>query len=148
MAERKVEYQKIQRGKAVGIRVEAPSLQRVFLDAALAFFDRLSTGSRQAPDESKRHRVEITATDSKTLLGLWGTAIRNLYVVEKFVATRAVFEKFDGKTLVAVLHGAPYTSMLHGALLPVGDVEQDRVVLSTDGPTDCMFSAELVWAEN
>lgn len=147
MAERKVEYQRIQRGKAVGIRVEAPSLQRVFLDTALAFFDRLSTGSRQAPDESKRHRVEITATDPKALLGQWGTAVRNLYVTEKFVATRAVFEKFDGKTLVAVLHGAPYSSMLHGAFLHLGDVQQEHVVLSTDGPAEKTFSVELVWSE-
>lgn len=146
MAERRVEYQRVQRLKLVGVRVEAPSLQRVFLDSALAFFDVLSTGSRQAPTETIKHRIELSGSDAKNLFFSWMQKIRELYVGQKFMATRAVFEKFDGKTLVAVIHGEPYNSLHHGALYPVTDFNPNNCSLATDGPDERPFSAQCLWS--
>jgi SHS2 domain-containing protein len=145
MAERRVEYQRLSRGKWVGIRVEAPSLQRIYLDIALAFFDHVSTGSRTPPAESMRERLELAGTTSQELLEKWVEGVRGLYRDRKLVAGRALFERFDGKSLVAVLHGAPYASLNHGAFRTIHKTES--IKLSMDGPADKMFSAEWLWSE-
>lgn len=145
MAERRIEFQKIARGKLTGIRVEAPSLQRVFLDAALAFFDALVTGSRQTAGETERKKIEIQSSDPKSLFKEWAKELRALYVDEKFIASRAVFEKFDGKVMVAVLHGTAYNAMTHGAFQSIGEIATDNATLATEGPLDNPFSAEICW---
>ncbi|GEM_PF-6866217 len=145
MAERRIEFQKIARGKLTGIRVEAPSLQRVFLDAGLAFFDSLVTGSRQAAGEGERKKIEIQTSDPKALFKEWSKKLRSLYVDEKFIASRAVFEKFDGKVIVAVLHGAAYNSMTHGAFQSIGEIATENAVLTMEGPLDKPFAAEICW---
>jgi SHS2 domain-containing protein len=145
MAERRIEFQKIARGKLTGIRVEAPSLQRVFLDAGLAFFDSLVTVSRQSAGETERRKIEIHSTDPKSLFREWAKKLRSLYVDEKFIASRAVFEKFDGKAIVAVLHGAAYNSMTHGAFHSLGEITADNALLTTEGPDDKPFAAEICW---
>lgn len=146
MAERKIEYRRVQRGKRVGILVEAPSLQRVFLDTGLAFFQSLVTGSRaEIPLDPVPKRLALQATNSQGLFKEWAVALLNLYSVERFIVSRAIFEKFDGKTLNAVLHGSAYTPLAHGAFQNLGTVDAAKCLLKTDGPTEIPFSAEFLW---
>jgi len=47
--------------------------------------------------------------------------------------------------IVAVLHGAAYNSMTHGAFQSIGEIATENAVLTMEGPLDKPFAAEICW---
>lgn len=123
MPERRVSYETTALGQLTGIEIEAPSLQRLFIDAALALNDY-----RVALDLVKgegKEVIEVEAPNADALLFTWLNACAALHGTKKFLACRIVFDFFDGKKIRATLTGETFVSTRHGFAQPFTAVAQE-----------------------
>jgi SHS2 domain-containing protein len=101
MPERRVEYQPLTQGQLVGLQVQAPSLQRLFIDAGLAFSDyRISL---ELVKETQKQAVSVTGPHLAGLMQKWISALADLFQEHGYLPYRIVFTHFDGKRLEATL---------------------------------------------
>ena len=114
MPERRVSYQKLNRNAEDAFSVEAPSLQRLYIDAALALTD-MRVALDLVDDLTKLQLTAAGATREKLLLA-WLNGILGLFAKENFSPKRIVFDKFDGKEIKATLHGQKYDPLRHGSV--------------------------------
>lgn len=112
MRERKIEYQTLNQKADVGFYVTAPSLERLYIDAALALTD-LRVKLDQIKEETKR-TIAVEADAKDALLRIWLGACLTLFDKEKFLPKRILFTRFDGKKIEATLHGEIYAPLRHG----------------------------------
>src|SRR4051812_17619337 len=110
--ERKVSYQVIAQGQLAGISLCAPSLQRLFIDSALAMSDyRISQDLVKVTLQKK---VTVKGASLEILTVEWLNAVAALFNKEAFLPYRIVFTAFDGKRIEAPLSGETYESHRHG----------------------------------
>ncbi len=112
MAERRIQYEHLEHKPDSGFKVVAPSLERLYIDAALALTDQMVTLD-QIKEDSKQV-VTITAPDKEALLVRWLNEILFLFEKHKFLARRITFQSFDGKSIQATLIGDTYEPTRHG----------------------------------
>ncbi len=117
MPERRVAYQTVPNKQQMGLSLEAPSLQRLFIDAGLALNDyRISLDLVR--DEDKQ-TVRVQAGDKEGLMLAWLQRLADLFNEKQFLATRIVFRQFDGKSIDAYLSGETYQPTRHGYAKPI-----------------------------
>lgn len=112
MRERKIEYQTLNQKADLGFHLTAPSLERLYIDSALALTD-LRVKLDQIKEEIKK-TVALQAETRDDLLQAWLEACLSLFEREKFLPRRILFTRFDGKKLEATLHGELYAPLRHG----------------------------------
>lgn len=132
MPERSIEYQVLEHKADTGFLVKAPSLQRLYIDAALALTDMRVKLDRITDHE--KQTVSVTADTRERLLVGWLNEILFLFERHQFLVRRLVFDTFDGKQIRATLWGQKYDPLRHGSLseikavtyhqLKIGDVER------------------------
>jgi SHS2 domain-containing protein len=115
-----------------GFLVKAPSLQRLYIDAALAMTDMRVKLDRVTDQERKT--AKASAENREGLLVSWLSEVLFLFEREKFLCRRIVFDAFDGKKIQATLWGQTYDPLRHGKIseikavtyhqLEIGDREQ------------------------
>lgn len=144
MPERKVSYEKIARKKETGLKLEAPSLQRLYIDAGLAFTDFLIPLDLIQVVDKKT--VCISGTTQEDLLAKWINHLLHLFKKEKFLSSRIVYEKFDGKSIQASLFGESYVPTRHGSSAEITtEVSSKEIAITQKQGQDTLFLLEFYW---
>lgn len=120
MPEAKISYQKLDHQGQIGFRVESPSLERLYIECALALTD--SRVKLETVKDTDRHTVDLKAEDGRQLLAAWLNAILGLFEAERFLPRRIYFEGFDGKRIRATLRGEKHDPVRHGHVPPAAAV--------------------------
>lgn len=114
MAERRVQYRTLDHKADIGFLVEAPSWERLYVDAALALTDIRVQLDRIS--ERDRKVLKVSADEREALMVGWLNEILFLFEKEHFLARRIVFSNFDLKTINATVWGEHYDPLKHGSL--------------------------------
>lgn len=112
MPERIVSYQVVNQKQDTGFLLTAPSLQRLYIDGALALTDFLVKLDRVNAVDTRT--LSAQGDNRETLMADWIGAVLTLFENEKFLAKRIVFKRFDGKQIEASLFGEDFDSIRHG----------------------------------
>lgn len=129
MPERAIDYQSINQKKDRGFQLEAPSLERLYIDSALAMTDQLVRLSMiQGVD---RFEVSVESQTKETLLVLWLNAVLNLFENKKFLPKQIYFNRFNGSMIQATLIGESYNPIKHGHITKVKAIETSDLQLGT-----------------
>ena len=136
-----IDYAPIRHQADFGFRLEAPSLQRLYVHAALALTD-MRAPLRTIQEKEKR-TVELEGESHKDLMVRWLNGILNLYKDEKFLCCNIVFTVFDGKKIVATCWGEPQDSIRHGSFSPIKSVNEDKSEMGESSEADFHFYAKI-----
>lgn len=121
MPERRVAYQVLSQGQLSGLSVKAPSIQRLFIDAALALNDfRVSL---DLVKDTTKLELSVKGDTLPNLMLAWLNEVAGLFETKHFLAYRIVFTQFDGKKLSATLTGETYESARHGYARPFNKIQ-------------------------
>jgi SHS2 domain-containing protein len=141
MAERKLNYTLLQHKIDRGLIVKAPSLQRLFIDAALCVTDsRLSLDLVQ---ETHKHQLNKKADNFEKLMVAWLDGILDLFTEKNFLCKRIVFDFFNGKEIKATLHGEDYVPTRHGYVIPLKATRKNTLQIQEESSTDSLFSLKI-----
>ena len=134
MPERKLSYESLSHHSNAGFRIKAPSLQRLFIDSALALTDFMARVD--TIDEKDRKPLKAQGGNREELMFAWLTKINALFERDKFLCKRIVFNHFDGKKIEATAFGETHDPFRHGSLpemktfgtppVEMGDFEDSR----------------------
>lgn len=134
MPEPKIVYEKIEFRGQRGLFVRAPSWERLYINTALALVDHL-VGITRIESEA-RQAVSLSAKDLPNLMEKWMTTICRLMTEGRFVPRRIVFEKFDGKSIGAVIHGEAYDPIRHGLIEEISVAKDPELALGEGSDSD------------
>lgn len=141
MPERKIQYEPLSPQKDVGFLLSAPSYERLFIDAALALTDfrfRL-----ELIETSERIQIEVKGKNLTDLMAEWLSAVFHMSKDNHFIPRRIVFEKFDGTSLKASLHGEKHSALKHGGNDTVVDLIKEKVVLGEVAYPEPAFTVQV-----
>ncbi|MBI4405422.1 MAG: archease [Deltaproteobacteria bacterium] len=141
MAENKIEYERLEHKADAGFAVEAHSLERLYINAALALTDMLVP--QQTIQELERRAIEVQADDRETLMVRWLNEILFFFEKDKFLAKRILFENFDGKHIESVLWGDTYDPIRHGLASEIKAATYHQLKLSEVTTPELKFRAEI-----
>jgi len=141
MPERKLSYQSLDHKSDSGFYVEAPSLQRLFIDSASALTDLMVKLDLIAEKEKKT--ITIEAADKEQLLVKWLNEILFLFEKEKFLSKKIVFNFFDGKKINASLFGELYQPVKHGHVSEIKAVTYHQLELGMRSEPEHVFYAKV-----
>lgn len=141
MPERTINYESLAHKADMGFKVQAPSLERLYIDSALALTDVLVKLNRiEARD---KHQVAIEADSKENLLIKWLNEVLVLFEKHKFLSKRIVFTSFDGKKITATLIGESYDPIRHGHVSEVNSVTRHQLEIGTLSGSDNNFYARV-----
>ncbi|MCB0416229.1 MAG: archease [Bdellovibrionales bacterium] len=112
MPEARLDYQKIKNLAKPGFVMEAPSMERLYINAGLALTDLLV--DINTVQDQERHTIVVEAPNKEGLMAAWLGEILAHYQNSGFLCRRIVFDKFDGKRIQATLRGEKYSPLRHG----------------------------------
>lgn len=141
MPERKISYQSLEHKSDSGFFVEAPSLQRLYIDAGSALTDLMVKLDLISEDEKKT--VTVEADTKEQLLVKWLNELLFLFENHKFLSKRIVFNHFDGKKIVAVLFGETYQPVKHGHVSEIKAVTYHQLELGMLSEPNHVFFAKI-----
>jgi SHS2 domain-containing protein len=141
MPERKLSYQSLEHKSDSGFSVEAPSLQRLYIDAAAALTDLMVKLDQISEIEKKS--VTVEAETKEQLLVNWLNEVLFLFEKEKFISKRIVFSHFDGKKISASLFGETYQPVKHGHVSEIKAVTYHQLELGMRSEPDHLFYAKV-----
>lgn len=141
MPERKLEYENLKHKADAGFLLKAPSLERLYIDSALAMIDQLVTLDR-VKDTEKR-TLNVKGTSKETLMVAWLNEILAFFTAEKFLPKRITFQKFDGKEIQATFFGDKYDPLRHGSPALFKPVSPNQVQLGELHDQDLHFFAKV-----
>ena len=141
MPEREISYQSLEHKSDSGFFVEAPSLQRLYIDAGSALTDLMVKLDLISEDEKKTITVE--ADTKEQLLVKWLNELLFLFEKHKFLSKRIVFNHFDGKKIVATLFGETYQPVKHGCVSEIKAVTYHQLELGMLSEPNHVFYAKI-----
>ena len=141
MAERAISYTALEHKADTGYLVEAPSLERLYIDAALALTDLLVKLPLIVEVEKRTIAVKNESRDA--LLVHWLNEVLSLFANQKFLAKRIVFTKFDGKQLSATLYGEAYVPVRHGHASEIKAVISQQLQVGMRSEPEHTFYARI-----
>jgi SHS2 domain-containing protein len=141
MPERKLVYHSLEHKSNSGFSVEAPSLQRLYIDAASALTDLMVKLDLIAEIEKRTLTVEAATQDQ--LMVKWLNEILFLFEKEKFLSKRIVFNHFDGKKISASLFGEMYRPTHHGHVSEIKAVTYHQLELGMRSEPEHVFYAKI-----
>ncbi len=144
MPERRIEYLPFQDKALSGFQLTAPSLERLFIDAALAMTDQMVR--LESIHEVDKHSVKIEGDGKETLLSNWLNEVLALFDKKGFLCRRIVFQGFDGKKIQATIHGESHNSIRHGHVTKNKTVKNDQIEVGYQERPDPHFFAKVLLA--
>ncbi|NBT58271.1 archease [bacterium] len=129
MPERAIDYQSINQKKDRGFQLEAPSLERLYIDSALAMTDQLV--KLNLIQGSNRFEISVESNSRETLLTLWLNEVLNLFEKNKFLPKQIYFTRFNGSKIQATLIGEIYNPIKHGHVTKLNPVELNQLQLGS-----------------
>jgi len=142
MPERKIVYESLAQKADSGFIIRAPSLERLYVDAGLAFTDRIAR--LDTLQTTHTQRVTVVAPNREALMAQWLNEILHLFKTQKFLAKRIVFSGFDGKKINATLTGDHYEPVRHGVAPEMQPVEPEQVKLEDALAGEPQFTARII----
>ncbi len=143
MRERRVSYQTLTQGHLVGLCVSAPSLQRLFTDAGLAFSDHRV--SLDLVKESVNQTVKVEGNTLAELFLNWIGKLTELYDQQGYLPYRIVFTAFDGKKIQASLSGEKYEPTRHGFARVCTGLVADSFEIEESKGHEGAFEVRFFW---
>jgi SHS2 domain-containing protein len=137
MPERKIAYSQTE----THLRIDAPSWERLYIDASLALTDHHTALDRI--DTIDKKKISITAKNKEQLMLLWLNEILTLIETEQFLPKRIVFEKFDGKSIQAVLIGQKRDRLKHGMPEKMDLFQASQIRFSESSSSEPHFSVTI-----
>ncbi len=146
MPERLVSYQVVNHQQDSGVSLTAPSLERLFIDGALALTDFLVQLDRVQAVET--HQVKVAGANRDELMAKWIGEILTLFEKDKFLSRRIVFTKFDGRLIEATLYGEKFDAIRHGGSPRLRSLVPRSFVISDSGQDVPEFSVRMLFGES
>lgn len=112
MAEKCLEYQSLKHHPQSGFQIQAPSLERLYIDSALALTDQLV--KLNLLENAEKFKVNVESDTREGLMLLWLNQVLTLFDEKRFLAKRIYFSRFDGTRIEATLMGEIYNPIRHG----------------------------------
>ena len=141
LRERRVQYQHLEHKADTGYLVTAPSLERLYIDAALALTDHLV--AQDLIETKDKQTVSVSADTRENLLVRWLNEVLFLFEKHRFLAKRIVFTKFDGKQITATLQGEKYESTRHGHVSEIKAVTFHQLQIGEQATPEPHFFARI-----
>ena len=141
MAERKIDYQTFQHQAHSGFVITAPSLARLYVDAALSLTDQLSRLDRIESRDCKE--IKVSGGTREELMRIWLNWVLEAFAKDKFLSHRIVFNQFDGKTISATLWGETYQPVKHGHVVEVKAIEAGQIEIGDKATPEPHFFAKV-----
>ena len=141
MPERKICYQSLEHKSDTGFSVEAPSLQRLYIDAASALTDLMV--KLDLIKEKEKRSITIEAPNKEQLLVKWLNEILYLFDKDKFISRKIVFNFFDGKKINASLFGEFHQPVKHGHVFEIKAVTYHQLELGMRSDPEHVFYAKV-----
>jgi len=141
MAERKIAYEPLRQSANGGFMVKAPSLERLYIDSALALTDHLA--SLDLLQDSIRQTVSVSGSTREKLMANWLNEILALFQNEKFLCKRIVFNSFDGKKISSTIFGDIYVPTKHGHVRNIKAMTTEQLILGEIEDADLHFFAKI-----
>lgn len=141
MRERKIEYERLEHTADEGFLVKAPSLERLYINAALALTDMMV--KLESIMEKERQSIQIQADDRDTLMVRWLNEILFLFEQRKFLCHKIVFDRFDGRNISATLWGESYDPSRHGSISEIKAVTYHQLELTDVAQPEPHFCARI-----
>ncbi|NBX76423.1 MAG: archease [Proteobacteria bacterium] len=142
MRERAIDYQSINQKADRGFQLEAPSLERLYIDSALAMTDqqvKLTT-----IQGGERFEVLVESNTREELLALWLNEILQLFENNKFLPRQIYFSQFNGTKIKATLMGETYNPIKHGHITKLKSILPENLKLGTLNQGDNIFFAQVL----
>ncbi|NBX67944.1 MAG: archease [Proteobacteria bacterium] len=141
MPERKLSYQPLDHKSDTGFSIEAPSLQRLYIDAASALTDLMV--KLDLIEENEKRTISVEAPNKEQLLVKWLNEILFLFEKDKFLSKKIVFDFFDGKKITASLFGEFYQPVRHGHVSEIKAVTFHQLELGMRSEPEHSFFAKV-----
>ena len=141
MPERKIKYETLDHKADTGFLIKAPSLERLYIDSALALTDLLVKLER-IQDIDKR-QISIEAENRESLMVRWLNEILYLFDQQKYLCRRIVFDSFDGKKIKATLWGETYNAPKHGSISEIKAVTYHQLEVAEGTHPESHFYARI-----
>jgi len=141
MPERKPSYHSIHRKAESGFSIEAPSLQRLYIDAASALTDIMV--KLDLISEGEKKTITVESDTKERLLVNWLNKVLFLFEKEKFLSKRIVVNHFDGKKISGSLFGELYQPVKHGHVSEIKSVSDHQLELGMRSEPDHLFYAKV-----
>ena len=146
MPERQIAYQLVNQKQDTGFSLTAPSLERLYIDGALALTDFLVKLDRiQATDT---RQVTVGGKNRDELMSKWVGEILSLFEKDRFLARRIIFRKFDGKQIEATLFGEKFDSIRHGGSPNLRSLIPQNLQISDKMDPEPQFSLRIMLGES
>ena len=141
MPERRIEYQRVSRKADSGFAVTAPSLERLYIDSALALTDQLV--KLDLIDIVEKRTLNASADNRAGLMVKWLSEILGLLEKEKLLCRRIVFSQFDGKRIGATVFGEKHNPVRHGHIPELRAITPERVEMGDGAGDEPLFFARI-----
>lgn len=141
MPERRIEYQQVSHKSDTGYLVTAPSLERLYIDAALALTDQMV--KLDLIDTSERRTLSASADNRTALMAKWLSEVLALFDKEKILCRRIVFNQFDGKRIGATVFGQKYDPVRHGHVAELKAVTHEQLQMGDKPEPEPHFFARI-----
>lgn len=145
MPERKIQYFPIINKAHPGLEVTAPSMERLYVDAALSLTDMMSR--LDTIEVKDKQSVDVAGENRDALMANWLNEILQLFEKKRFLAKRIVFNKFDGKKISASLHGETHVPTKHGSASLLKAVTKNEMVIGERTQPEICFFARIFFGE-
>lgn len=129
MPERSIDYQSYDSKRNPGFQIQAPSLERLCIDSALALVDQQVKIMHL--ESKERYTLTVEATNPESLLLAWLNAVLELMEQHTFLPKRIYFSAFDGKRIQATLMGEKHDPIRHGTLSRFKSVSPEHLSFGT-----------------
>jgi SHS2 domain-containing protein len=142
MRERAIDYQAISQKADRGFQLEAPSLERLYIDSALAMTDQLV--KLNTIQGSERFEILVESNSREGLLALWLNEILQLFENNKFLPRQIYFSQFNGTKIKATLMGETYNPIKHGHVTKLKSIQTEKLKLGTLNNGENTFFARVL----
>jgi len=142
MPERAIDYQPINQKADRGFQVEAPSLERLYIDSALAMTDQLVKLATIKSNE--RFEILVESNSKEALLALWLNEILQLFEQKKFLPRQIYFSQFNGTKIKATLMGESYNPIQHGHVAKLKAIQPENLKLGILSQGENTFFARVL----
>jgi len=142
MPERSIDYQSYDSKRNPGFQIQAPSLERLFIDSALALVDQQVKIMHL--ESKERHTLTLEAATPESLLLAWLNAVLALMEQQSFLPKRIYFSAFDGKKIQATLMGEKHDPIKHGTLYRFKSVLPEHLSFGTQNQDGLCFFIKVL----
>lgn len=141
MPERALDYQNLPNRSQSGFKIDAPSLERLYIDAALALTDQWV--KLRNVEATEKFNISVESTSKEVLMLQWLNQVLLLFAEKKFLTKRIYFNRFNGIKIEATLIGEFYQPIRHGHIDSPAQLEATQIKLGLGDSGESLFFVQV-----